>query len=93
MADEKDLKKVSTDDKKAVAGGVVYEFIRDGRKYYFVASGDGNEVKTFSDKDEAVKYSSKQGYDDNSVITCKDEHEAIMNASADCVENLFMNNL
>ncbi|CDB24728.1 unknown [Clostridium sp. CAG:557] len=34
MANEKDLNKVNTKEKQVVAGGLVYEFIKDGKHCY-----------------------------------------------------------
>lgn len=93
MANEKDLKKLNAEDKKAVAGGVVYEFVKDGKHRYYVASKDGDEVKVFSDENDAMRYATKQGYEDNLVKTCKNEDEAMMEASADCVCNIFINSM
>ena len=89
MANEKDLKKLKAEDKKAVAGGVVYEFVKDGESHYYGVSKDGDEVNVFSDKNDAIKYSIEQGYTDNLVKLCKDENEAMLEASADCVCNIF----
>jgi hypothetical protein len=56
----------------------------------YVDSKNGQGVKLFYDKDEAMKYSIAQGYEDNFVMFCKNEDSAITNIAADNVCDLFM---
>ena len=56
----------------------------------YVDSKNGQGVKLFYDKDEAMKYSIAQGYEDNFVMFCKNEDSAITNITADNVCDLFM---